>query len=173
MKKSKTVRLALLGTAGLTLAACDDHAPPSDAQFFSSVRECLPIHGEANCQAAATAAQQTAAAEAPRYSRKEECEKEFGAGNCETRTSGEGSGFFMPMLMGYMMGNMLGGGFNQPVYRGPDNTALTRSGGQTYNVGTFAGSGRNGTFQPGAATPVQRGGFGTSVASYRSTSSGG
>lgn len=173
MKKSKTVRLALLGSASLTLAACDDHAPPTDAQFYSSVRDCVPMHGEANCQTALAQSQQTAAAEAPRYSRKYECEKEFGAGNCETQSSGDGMGFFMPMVMGYMMGNMLGNRVSQPVYRGPDNSALSRSGNQTYKVGNFSGVGRAGAFQPGVATPVQRGGFGTSVASYRSNTAGG
>ena len=74
----------------------------------------------------------------PRYSRKEECEAEFGAGNCETRETDGGGSFFVPMMMGYMLGNA----FRQPVYRGPDNGAMMRSGGKFYNVGTFAGAGR-------------------------------
>lgn len=64
------------------------------------------------------------AAKAPRYSRKEECEAEFGAGNCEMRQSGGTGSFFMPMMMGYM----LGGAFRQPVSwsRQPRDGAIRR-----------------------------------------------
>src|SRR5688500_2029156 len=119
MKKSKAIRLVLLGSTGLTLAACDQ-SPPSDATFFAKVEDCIAVKSEPTCREGFAKSEQEFAAEAPRFTQKEECEAQFGAGNCETRQDRAGSGsFFMPMMMGYMLGNA----FNRPVYRGPNNTA--------------------------------------------------
>ena len=160
MKKSRAIRLVLLGSTGLTLAACSQ-SPPSDAQFFSKLEDCIPVKGEAACREGLAKSEADWTAEAPRFNQKEQCETEFGAGNCETREGRSGSGsFFMPMMMGYMMGNR----FNSPVYRGPNNSALVQNGGKLYNVGAFAGAGRAASFQRGRFTPVQRGGFGSTAA---------
>ena len=134
MKKSKSIRLALLGTTGFALAACDE-APPTDARFYAN-------------------------AEAPRFTKKEECEAEFGAGNCETRTASDGGGgsFFLPLMMGYMMGKMGNNVVSQPVYRDAKNTAYAgggRAAGQP--IGRF-GQGATAGRAPDLA--VARGGFG-------------
>jgi uncharacterized protein YgiB involved in biofilm formation len=76
--------------------------------------------------------------------------------------------FFMPMMMGYMLGSA----FRQPVYRGPDNSALMRSGNGFYNVGRFSGTGRAAAFKPTRITPVQRGGFGATASSFRGSYGG-
>lgn len=177
MKKSSTVRLVLLGSAGIALGACGDDGPPKDAKFFSSLNECSSIHGEASCQDAKTASEKIHLAEAPRFGRQQECEAQFGAGNCETRQAGASS-FFLPLMAGYMMGKMSGGGaFNQPVYRGPNNAAVMPSGGRVFNVGSFAGTGAGAggaaIFKPAQRiAAVTRGGFGQ-TASIAQTSSGG
>ena len=165
MKKSKAIRLVLLGSTGLVLAACDP-SPPSDARFFSKFEDCTAVKDEATCRDAFKKSEQEFVAEAPRFTRKEQCEAEFGAGNCETRQTSGGS-FFMPMMMGYMLGSA----FNQPVYRGPGSSAMMQTGGKLFNVGTFAGAGQAAPFQRTAFTQVQRGGFG-STASAHSTSAG-
>jgi uncharacterized protein YgiB involved in biofilm formation len=168
MKKSRAIRLVLLGSTGLTLAACGQ-SPPSDATFFSKVEDCIPVKGEAACRDGFAKSEASWAEEAPRFNQKEQCEAEFGAGNCETREARTGSGgFFLPMMMGYMMGR----GFNSPVYRGPHNSAMVQTGGKFFSVGTFAGAGRTAPFQRGQFTPVQRGGFGSTAAGHR-TSAGG
>lgn len=167
MKKSRAIRLALLGSAGLTLAACDE-APPADAQFYSSLQECTARQGETACREGLAKSEQEHLAEAPRYSRQEQCEQEFGAGNCESHGSGVGS-FFLPMMMGYMIGNR----FSQPVYRDSQNNAVVRSGNGTYRVGTLTGTGRAGSFTPAAATPIQRGGLGSTASRYNTASAGG
>lgn len=66
---------------------------------------------------------------APRYSSLAQCEAEFGDGNCGApgqssgtvaSSGGSDSNIFMPVLMGYMLGNMMsnnGGGYRSgPVY---------------------------------------------------------
>lgn len=178
MKKSHSVRLVLLGSASAALAACDDGgALPANAQFYPTVNECIADHGAATCEDAKAVADRTQAAEAPRFSQKQECEQEYGAGNCETRQAAGGS-FFLPMMMGYMMGNMMGGSrFSQPVYRGPNSTAVMPSGGRLLNVGRFdtlgAGPAAGAAFRPATQiTPVSRGGFGSTAMNYRSSAGG-
>lgn len=181
MKKSRSIRLVLLGGATMMLAACgDDDELPKDAKFFSDMKDCSAVYGEATCLDAKTQSEKDYLAQAPRFSRKEECEKEFGAGNCETpepagTASGGGTGLFMPMMMGYMLGNMMAGGnrFNAPIYRGVNNTAVMPRNGKFLNVGSFAGSGaRSATaFRPAAqVAPVSRSGFGSTAASFRASS---
>ena len=166
MRKSTNIRLVLLGSAGLLLTACDD-GPPADAAFFADVASCAAVHSEADCRTAFGQSQQAALEEAPKFQRTEDCEAEFGAGNCEVRESSAGS-FIMPMLMGYMMASA----FNRPVFRGPGNSAVMPSGGKTYNVGNFAGGSRVAAFQPAAPTQVQRGGFGRSASGFSSPAGG-
>ena len=167
MKKSRSIRLALLGSASLTLAACDE-APPSDAQFYSNLQECTARQGETACRESLTKSEQEHLAEAPRFSRQEQCEQEFGAGNCESHGTGVGS-FFLPMMIGYMVGN----NFSQPVYRDSQNNAVMRSGDGAYRVGTLTGSGRAGAFTPTQVTPIQRGGLGGTASRYSTASAGG
>jgi uncharacterized protein YgiB involved in biofilm formation len=169
MRKSKAIRLVLLGSTSVALAACDE-SPPADARFFTSVEECSTVNPGATCQESFGKSREAYVAEAPRYNRREACEAEFGAGNCESREAGAGGmgSFFMPMMMGYMLGNA----FNRPVYRGPDNSAVMRTGGKFYNVGNFAGTGRSAAFRPAQTAQAMRGGFGGTAASHR-TSSGG
>ena len=100
MKKSRSIRLVLLGSASFALAACGDDGPPKDARFFSNLQECSAVYDTTQCLDAQKQAEQTFAAEAPKFTRKEQCETEFGAGNCETRQtadsaqSGGGGSFF-------------------------------------------------------------------------------
>ena len=188
MKKSRSIRLVLLGSASIALASCGDDGPPNDAKFFANLQECSAIYDMTQCLDAQKKAESTFTAEVPKFGRKEQCEAEFGAGNCETKqlaennaSSGGAGSFFMPMMMGYMMGNMLGGQsrFNQPVYRGPNNTAMTQtSSGKMFNIGSFGGAGRSAasTFRPAAQVAqvgtVQRGGFGSTASANRSASGG-
>ena len=181
MKKSRSIRLVLLGGASFALASCGDDGPPKDARFFSHLQECAAVYDTTQCLDAQTQADQTFAEQAPKFTRKEECETQFGAGNCETRQTADSSGghssFFMPMLMGYMMGNMLGGPsrFNEPVYRGPNNSAITQSSsGKMFNIGSFSGVGRSAatSFRSTPATQVgtvSRGGFGSTSTAFRSS----
>lgn len=170
MRKSRAIRLVLLGGTGIALAGCDE-TPPADARFFPDVEACAAVNDQSTCEAALQESKAAFAAEAPRFASREACEAEFGTANCEDREAVAGTatgGYFMPIMMGYMLGSA----FRQPVFRGPDNRAMVRSGGSTYAVGRFANVGRSASFQPAAVTRVQRGGFGATASSMR-TSAGG
>jgi uncharacterized protein YgiB involved in biofilm formation len=176
MKKSRSIRLVLLGGAGMALAACSQEDLPKESKFFSGTSECAAEFGATECSEAKAASEKVHAAEAPKFARKEECEAQFGAENCETKQASNGSSIFMPMMMGYMMGSMMSGNrFSQPVYRGPGNSAVMPSGNKLLNVGNFSRSGSVGAsaFQPARqVTQVSRGGFGDTAARNHSSSGG-
>ena len=168
MKKSRSIRLVLLGSASMALGACGDSALPQDARFYPTVQECAADYGATACADAKVAADQALATEAPRFAQKQECEAEFGAGNCETRQTAAGGSFFMPLLMGYMMGNMMGGNrYAQPVYRGQNNSAVVSNRGRLFNVGNFDNAAGRSAFRPATrVAEVRRGGFGTTAPGY-------
>ena len=178
MKRSRVVRLALLGSASaLALAACDDAKDPlaDNKSFFQDPAQCARVYDDATCKTAFSQAQEEHVKTAPRFANREECEAKFGVGNCQwgavqtgqQASSGGSGGFFMPLMMGYMMGNMMGGSSSafrsgsssfssSPVYRDTSNTV-------------YSGSRSLGTTSISAA-PASRGGFGSTARGYSSSS---
>lgn len=184
-KRSSRVALCLFGAA-FALSGCVEEEV--DAAAFPDLAACKAAAGtqfgaatlsEADCDLAFAEAQLIHTQSAPRYDSLAVCEAEHGEGACgtEAQATGSGSGsIIMPLLAGYLIGNMLGQGraAAQPLYR-------SGSGGFTNAAGTsgFAsntGRGKLGTAEfnrPAttigkppmtAATVKSRGGFGGSAA---------
>jgi uncharacterized protein YgiB involved in biofilm formation len=174
VKRSKSIRLVLLGTVGMTaLAGCGTSEGEAAATIFQNEAQCAQQNDPAACRTAFADAQAAHAATAPAFTSQAACEEKFGAENCaavettpnaQQLAEGEGTqasaspgmGYFMPMLLGYTMGSMMSGRrMAQPVWRDSKNTA-------------FVGGRAAGTIEPGSlgkAAParVTRGGFGTSA----------
>jgi uncharacterized protein YgiB involved in biofilm formation len=129
MKRSRTIRLAMLGSASaLALVACDEAKDPlAEANFFRDPVECAQKLDRASCEASFAEARSEHLKSAPAFASRESCEQAYGAANCswqETNVSPEqvqeqkpgagtpsassGGGWFMPLMMGYMLGNALG-----------------------------------------------------------------
>jgi uncharacterized protein YgiB involved in biofilm formation len=169
----------MMGAGGIALTACDE--PQVDANVFRDVEQCIDQPGASRdaCEEAYTAAAAQHAAVAPKYVDKADCEADFGAGQCETapyRTQ-DGGSVFMPLMMGYMMGSMLGGrgGFGaQPLYRSADAPGTFRTADNT-SVGSTTGAtkvARSATAAPTAKTStVSRGGFGARARAFGSARS--
>lgn len=126
MKRSKTVALALLGSAAFGLAACTEEK--TEAAAFSDLESCVEAASaggwftKQDCEETFADAAKLHDETAPRYESREVCEAEHGAGACGDQVSnngGGGGGFFMPMMMGYLIGQALGGGrpISQPMVR--------------------------------------------------------
>ena len=182
MRRSRRIRLALLGTAGLAaLTACDQAEDPlASGQFFTDAQACESAYDPAECRAAFARAQEEHVRTAPKFASREACEAEFGAANCtpapaaesapaaaqpegQLQTQQAGGSWFMPVMMGYMMGRMAGGGFAaSPLYRDTRNVAY--SGRQ--QVGRIDSARmpppRAVAGTPGVPSFAQRGGFGRS-----------
>lgn len=182
MKRSRSIRLVLLGSTGLlALAGCDQADPLASNDFFRSEQECARASNPDACRQAAMDAREQHARTAPAFASREACEARFGAENCaESRqpprpeqiqlaqeqppgsqppaepqqTAQTGGSWFLPLMMGYMMGRSFGGApglAGQPVYRDVRNTVY--SGDRTLGRTSIAPP-------PRPATNVARGGFG-------------
>lgn len=180
-KRSRHVPIAILGAAAFTLAGCEEEKV--DAAAFPDLQSCLAatsensIFSEADCKTAFAEAQSLHVEAAPRYDSLEVCEEQHGPDACSTEqaaTQGGSSGIFMPLLAGYLIGNMMGGrsGMSaaQPLYKTSDGRFTNAA--RTSSFSTNRGAAKLSTSQftrPAStvgktpmtrATAASRGGFG-------------
>lgn len=167
MKRSRSVKLVAMGTGLLLVAACEE--AKVDTALFESVKQCETLGFTAQeCEANYKSAQQMHVNVAPKYTSRTDCETDFGAEQCEVapqRTT-SGGGVFMPLMAGYMMGSMLGGGRSQPLYKSRDDRSNFRTA-DNKKVGSAVGRtqvSKSATRTPAAKTrTVSRGGFGANA----------
>lgn len=199
MTDSSPIRRKRSAAAGLTavgalamLSGCDgtpdqqqQFGPPTEVSAFKTVDECVAsgAFAKVTCENAAKEAANTDGKAAPRFDEKSLCEDQFGSGQCLARNEG-GQSFFVPLLTGFMIGQLLDGGRGyryQPLYRSrQDDRYYTGSGAWLYGGGSGRGMHR---YQVGSraitnpvttqriqtrSSVVSRGGFGG-----RSSSRGG
>lgn len=176
MKRSRILRLVLMGTAPFALTACDE---PQPAVVYGSVEECVK-DGELKpeeCRAEYAQAAEAHQRVAPRYPRLDACVADFGASQCQAAPGG--GGWFMPAMAGFMAARLLdsrddrhySGGYygnyrSQPLYRSradrghwrtaTDVPVASRSG--KVNVSSYDSK------PPTKAVTIKRGGFGSQAA---------
>jgi uncharacterized protein YgiB involved in biofilm formation len=178
MRRSKSIALLFMATAPFALTACDDSAKkPTPVGSFHDQADCRASgeFSEEQCQAAIRTAAEQHESRAPRYQSREECEAAHGAEACVPREqAGTGQSFFMPMMMGFMVGRMLSGGgmMGAPLYGSAASPASYRTAqGEPIRQGvatmpaSAAASTMQSASQPARTAPafsnVQRGGLGT------------
>jgi len=127
LKRSRTLQVtSLMATVSVSMAACGapqrvtPAAEPDPALAYTSLTECKAANdvSDAECDAAHAEAQRQAAANAPRYATREECEGQWGPEQCRPLNSG--GSFFGPLATGFIIGQLLnGGGYRGggPLYR--------------------------------------------------------
>ena len=208
-RSSVDVKLVLIAGLALGATACSDEV---DVESFASVDGCVVsgLHTEAECTNAFRLAQQEHVRSAPRFEDKADCEREFGLGSCETRETaqapiapqGEGSSpgstthtssgnsFFMPYMMGYMMGSnsnstpvsptpyyRTAGGINRTssgfAFAGAASGDTVRTSPSAFsNGGTHSSvtprGGSSSFSRPSTSTVTVRGGFGHGGAAHSS-----
>ncbi len=149
MKRSKKAALVLMvPVATMLLAGCGEER--EQAMVFTDPSECsaAALNSAAQCEADYAAAKALHPQVAPKYLNKQECEVDFGAGNCETtpQQTTSGGSVFMPMMMGYLAGQMMN--------RGGAGASFQQPGAAT--TGTNAGTAATGTkTAAGASVPTQ------------------
>ena len=85
MKRCRSISVAaLMGVSALSITACEE--AKVDATVFSNLQQCLDDGGlpQEQCEAGLREARSQHAEVSPKYSSKEDCEGDFGAGKCET-----------------------------------------------------------------------------------------
>jgi uncharacterized protein YgiB involved in biofilm formation len=179
MKRWNSFRgVLLLGASVIALSACEE--PKVDASVYETVQQCKDDPGVSSqqCEQSFKEARSQHASVAPKYSSEADCQADFGAGRCEKapyRTSSGGS-IFMPLMMGYMMGSMIGGRrsmYGQPLYRSAKSPKSFRTA-DNRNVGSTMGRtrvARSATSRPSfKSSTIRRGGFGASARRFGSAS---
>lgn len=164
--------VALAISAVFMLAGCEKS--DETVSLYQNADDCSQANPGQNaaCTTAFNNAEQEAARTAPKYATREDCIAEFGEGQC--RQDQSSGGFWMPLMAGYMMARLTGGGFGaqQPLFSSQNPTS------PAYNKYTDASGKAYGAAQPGrtinvpksAMAPkpatthtITRGGFGQSV----------
>ncbi|MBI3710958.1 MAG: DUF1190 domain-containing protein [Proteobacteria bacterium] len=88
MKRSRSIRLVLLGSAGfIGLAGCDQNDPVASSDFFRDEKECAAKYDSEACRQALADARAQHLKTAPAFANREECEAQFGVDNCVGATS--------------------------------------------------------------------------------------
>jgi uncharacterized protein YgiB involved in biofilm formation len=145
MKRSKLLKLVVLGSAPLLLTGCEQER---EAIVYESAQACVAaaqIPAEV-CQQDYEKALEAHVATAPRYSSVTDCETDFGSGQCY-HSSFAGNAF-VPVMTGYMIASLIQSGSNwqqsanshtsQPLYRTRDSGSWRTA--DNYKVGDRSGS---------------------------------
>ncbi|AVW93045.1 DUF1190 domain-containing protein [Celeribacter baekdonensis] len=179
IKRSKTVALTILGAAAFTLAGCQEDTV--DAAAFPDLKSCTNaaqnggMFSAQDCNAAFADAEALHVEAAPRYDSLSVCEEQHGQGACGTEaaaTQGGSGSIFMPLMMGYLIGNMLGGSkASQPLYKTPNGKFTNATGSSTFSGNSGATKLSTSQFNRppttvgkppmSRATAMSRGGFGS------------
>lgn len=203
MKRTKSIRhasfrknwsarhltpVALAVATVFMLAGCEKS--DETVSLYQNADDCSAANPgkSAECTTAYNNALKEAERTAPKYATREDCVAEFGEGQCQQAPAQAGmapenqaqaqqssGSFWMPLMAGYMMGRLMGGGAGfaqQPLF-----SSKTQPVRLTVNIPTrrvnygAAQPGRTMTVpktamapKPATTTTVTRGGFGESVA---------
>ncbi len=143
VKRSKKAALVLMVPAtGFFLASCSSEEPV-ETVVYKNAEECAAFYNPPeSCKAEFAKAEALHQQVAPKYQTQAECEADFGAGNCPAPAApapgqpqaSAGSGFFMPMMMGFLAGQMLNKSSaakqhvpTQPLYKSKDDLSTFRT----------------------------------------------
>lgn len=180
--------VALAISAVFMLAGCEQ--ADETVSLYKNADDCSTSNPSMSeqCTTAYNNALKEAEKTAPKYATREDCVAEFGEAQCtqapaqagmaaESQSSGS---MWMPLMAGYMMGRMMGGGgyAQQPLFSSknaasPANGKFVDASGKSY--GPASAGGRSMTVpktamapKPAVTNTVTRGGFGESVAKQTS-----
>ena len=105
MKRSMSVSLLLMGTAALTGCGQKEET----VQIYKDVDACIAgeVFSAAECRSQFAAAETEREQNAPAYETAANCEKDYGVNKCQPTTSlhQAGTGHFIPLLAGYIVGS--------------------------------------------------------------------
>ena len=105
----------------ITFAVAGCEKADIDMKMYKNVDDCIAqTHKPDQCRAARSEAEKVANETAPRYATFSDCEAEFGMEQCRHNPApNDGGSSWMPLMMGYMMGNMAGSGnsYASPLYQ--------------------------------------------------------
>lgn len=171
MKRSLAVSLAILGS-GIALSSCSEQKSV-DAAAYQSPEQCIAAgkFPRDECLSDYKTAVADFEKTAPAFKNRNDCEEEFGVGQCQTAaaTHPAGGGSFVPYMLGYMMGSSHSPSSPvavapQALYRSKSSQGFVNGAGTpvTKQLGSFTLKSRTSSFTaPAPSTKtITRGGFG-------------
>jgi len=181
IRRSRQVAIVIVGAAAFSLAGCREEQV--DAAAFPDLQSCLDessrggMFSAQDCETSFAEAETLHVESAPRYDSLAVCEEQHGDGACGAEaaaTQGGSGSIFMPLLAGYLIGNMMSGqrgmAAAQPLYRTPEGQFTNAARSSTFSNNTGAAKLNTSQFtRPAAtvgttpmtrATASSRGGFG-------------
>ena len=186
-RSSRITPAAIAISAVFMLSACEKS--DENVSLYQNADDCSKANpsSSAQCAKAFTEAKAEAAKTAPKYANRADCVAEFGESLCTqapaqagmSAESQQGGSMWMPLMAGFMMGRLMGGGgyAQQPLFTSknagsPANGKFVDASGKSYGPAT---TGRSMNVPPSAMAPkpattstITRGGFGETVAKQNS-----
>ncbi len=156
-RRSAFVGFSILSLSAAGLAGCEQRE--ARPKVYSTVADCRDEHPSQACDTAWQASVGDHEPNAPCYTQRQQCEAQYGVGHCETREGG----FFMPMMAGFVLGQMIGGGgygnryVGHPVFYAAGGGYRAPAFGAGESMFTRSGMTTRGGF---GQTASMRGGFG-------------
>lgn len=149
MKRTRTIRLVLMGMSPLMLSACHPSGPGGGMQsgaeyLYPSAEACIASGtlSRADCTAAFTAALEEHQQSAPRFQSREQCAQQFGDSGCmqapapATASEQTGHSSFMPLMAGMLIGRAFNTGYARPAYLGRGSQPVQAGGGNYWSGGS-------------------------------------
>lgn len=171
MKRSKAVALTLMSASAVMLQACEEERV--EAQVFQDLQGCIDAKDltEAQCREVYQGAVAEHVQTAPRYTSEQACIEAHGPDACQPQQTSSGGSFFMPLMMGFMAGQLLGGRYGNPnpLYRDGKNPGNFRTADNKQVPAKFGKTTLPKWASQTARTrtaSTSRGGFGSSKRSY-------
>jgi len=193
MKRTRKLALTgLMAIGGVSLTACGDQPNVSiadqgqtvDAYTYQSLQECKDKNDVPDdaCDTGMKKAKDEEASEA-KYADNKTCEDVYGPGQCVPRSSAGNGSFWGPLVTGFVVGQMMNGGWGGGgLYRDYRNGGYYSRGGGPLMTDYSTGRTRIGsrsfdppdTFRPPErmqtrSSVISRGGFGGRMESSRSS----
>ena len=149
MKRSRKLQLTtLMAAGGVSLAACGgdapatnwdaaqaDQGPSVDAYSYRTIEACKAANEvpDTACEDAGRVAIADQEKTAPRFDERGTCEEVYGEGQCVPRSQAGGGSIWGPLITGFVIGQMLDGGWRGTgMYRDRYGAYHTGYGGRTW-----------------------------------------
>lgn len=171
-RKGWRIKPLAVGISSVFIAAgCADNREP--AMVFTSLNDCqsqLPQYTQ-QCEIAYQQALEDAADTAPKFNSRGDCEYDFGEQQCVEYRNNSGGSWFMPLMAGYMIRDILEPRrYSHPLYTSYSPYSPYRYrwiGADGYDYGDFRRRdikvSKNYTKPPKVTRTIKRGGFGSTV----------
>ncbi len=193
MKRSGPLKLVLMATAGVSLAACGQTEEQADGQVFIDKKQCVSAeqYSMNECTVAFNVAKEADKTSAPRYDSRRLCEDQHGQYTCVPVHEDNSSAisYFVPLAAGYFIANATQGLSDwkyrvRPLYPDRERRHFYTGGGHVLDLDLSSG-GRSARIPKKATAKLpkpskvqtrtsvaSRGGFGSRSSSSSSRSSG-